>query len=56
MRDTWLPEHGLSLDAGRPLITIFYDDPMVVPSGQRKYDICLPIRAHDNSADGRSAA
>lgn len=56
MRDSWLPEHGLDLDGNRPLITIFYDDPLLVPDGQRKIDICVPIKVSDRGPATRSAA
>jgi DNA gyrase inhibitor GyrI len=56
MRDSWLPQHDLALDSNRPMITIFYDDPLIVPDGKRRIDICAPIKIQAEGTEDRSAA
>ncbi len=54
MRDRWAPQQGLALDARRPLVTIFLNDPKHTPEEQLKADVCLPVMAATGS--GRTAA
>mgnify|MGYP000341899179 CR=1 FL=1 len=54
MRDTWAPNAGLTIDARRPIVTIFLCDPATVGPDQLKADVCIPVSAAADN--GRSAA
>lgn len=54
LRDDWVPSSGLWLDPHRPMLEIYRDDPMTVPDGERKIDVCIPVAAHAEVS--RSAA
>lgn len=56
MRDSWLSQHDLALDRSRPIITIFCDNPLIVPESQQKIDICAPVKIESESSEDRSAA
>lgn len=53
IRDEWVPRHGLSVDARRPVVTIYRNNPRYCPPEMLKADICLPIVP---SAAGHRAA
>lgn len=44
VREDWLPANGLMLDAARPVVTIYYDDPRLVPGEHQFADICVPVQ------------
>lgn len=43
LRDDWAPRHGVMLDAKRPVIEIYLDDPKFVVEEKRRVDVCLPV-------------
>jgi len=43
LRDEWAPANGIAVDAKRPFIEIFYDDPAVVPEERWTIDVCVPV-------------
>jgi DNA gyrase inhibitor GyrI len=45
VRSEWMPANGLEIDAERPVVTIYYDDPRVVPRESQIADICVPVNA-----------
>ncbi len=56
IRDQWMGEQeNLILDRRRPFLFTYIDDPRVTPAGERRCDICLPVRApfEDVMARGR---
>jgi DNA gyrase inhibitor GyrI len=54
LRDGWLPSRALAVDAERPFVEIFLDDPSRVAEDKRRIDICIPVvRA---SGGGRRSA
>ena len=56
IRDQWAPRSGLWVDANRPVLEIYHDDPDVVSDGARRIDVCVPVATEDGSATDRSAA
>ncbi len=54
LRDGWIPSSGLWLDPNRPILEIYHDDPVTVPDGERKIDICIPVSTE--AVEDRSAA
>lgn len=49
LRDDWAPENGLVIDAKRPVIEIYLDDPATTPLEKRRIDVCLPVSASARS-------
>ena len=45
LRDQWLPTSGQTLEANRPFLEIYLNDPSEVPESDYLTDLCLPIRA-----------
>lgn len=45
IRDDWVPRHGLAVDSGRPVMTIYRNSPRYFPANELRADICLPITA-----------
>lgn len=45
IRDEWVPRNGLVVDARRPVVTIYRNNPRYCPPEMLKADICLPIVA-----------
>lgn len=45
LRDAWMPSNNLAIDAKRPFLTIYLDDPDRVPQDKLRVDVCLPVTA-----------
>jgi len=43
MRTNWAPARGLALDARRPFIEIYLDDPTRCPPEKLRTDLCIPV-------------
>lgn len=54
LRNDWAPSRGLAVDARRPVIEIYLDNPQLVGEDKCRVDVCLPVVAC--AEQGQSAA
>ncbi len=54
LRNEWTPGQGVAIDSRRPVIEIYLDHPDRVPFENQRVDVCMPVKAEENT--GRSAA
>ncbi len=48
MYGLWVPERGITKDAGRPIVTLYYDDPRNKPAKDLVADVCVPVHFESN--------